>query len=150
VLRIAAALAIAAASFAGQAARDAEGALPPNAYLKLQAEAPEAIEIRILSVDARRSQRQGHGGRDYVHQDIVAMARVERVLRSASGLKPGDTVRIAYAIGEPIAGPGYPRELQTEGRYMAYVECRAIVPGVRTCTPSAYAHTFEPVTEPVR
>src|SRR5512132_1372074 len=89
-------LAAAAIGLAGLMVRDAAGALPPEAVKRLQSEAPEAVEIRTETVDVRRTTQEGHGGRDYVHRDVVAVARIENIKRSAVGFKPGDSIRITY------------------------------------------------------
>ena len=56
--------------------------------------------------------------------DIMAEARVETVTRSASGLKPGDTIRISYVHldhKQPLAGPSEPDVLQKGRGYPAFL-----------------------------
>jgi hypothetical protein len=131
-------LAAAAISLAGLIARDAAGALPPEAVKRLQDQAPEALDIETVSVEANRTQRTGRGGFAYVHIRVVAVARIENVIRSAVKFKPGDTIRITYEIGEPIAGPGYPIEIEPGKRYVAYVACQRVV----ECAPAAISGSF--------
>jgi hypothetical protein len=56
--------------------------------------------------------------------DITAEARVETVIRSASGLKPGDAIRISYVHLDhklPLAGPSEPDVLQKGRSYPAFL-----------------------------
>jgi FKBP-type peptidyl-prolyl cis-trans isomerase (trigger factor) len=55
---------------------------------------------------------------------ITAEARVETVTRSASGLKPGDAIRISYVHldhKQPLAGPSEPDVLQKGQSYPAFL-----------------------------
>ena len=131
---------VAAIAIAGHFVRDSLGALPPEAVKRLQDQAPEAVHIETLSVEADRTTRKGRGVSEYVHVRVVARARIENVIRSAVGFKPGDTIRITYEIGEPIAGPGYPIELEPAKRYVAYVQCQRVV----ECAPAAGSGSFVP------
>ena len=135
---VAAGIAAGAIVLGGSLARDASGALPPDAYRQLQAEAPEAVEIQTVSVEVRRSSLKGQHGLDYVRRDVFVVARIQSIIRSAVGFKPGDTIHISYSIGEPMPGPGYPIELQPEHRYVAYMRCQRVV----ECVPVAYSASF--------
>jgi hypothetical protein len=56
--------------------------------------------------------------------DITAEARVETVIRSASGLEPGDAIRISYVHldhKQPLAGPSEPDVLQKNRSYPAFL-----------------------------
>lgn len=63
------------------------GELPPSAYKRMQDEAPEHLQIKVLSVKTREM-------RDGV--EVFAEAKVTAVIRSASDLKIGDAIRIEY------------------------------------------------------
>ena len=69
----------------------AGAALPPTAYQQDQDEAPEALVVKILSVDVKVS-------RSFTETvtNVRARARVEEVKRTASDLKPGLEIDIAY------------------------------------------------------
>jgi hypothetical protein len=95
------------------------GELPPSVYKELQEKSPEALTIkvesvRILTTDEPKLKRL----------DITAKARVETVTRSASGLKPGDAIRIIYAHLEhkqPLFGPSEPAVLEEGRSYPAFL-----------------------------
>jgi len=55
--------------------------------------------------------------------DITAEAQVETVIRSASGLEPGDAIRISYVHldHKPLAGPSEPDVLQKNRSYPAFL-----------------------------
>ncbi len=65
--------------------------LPPYVYQQQQAKAPEALELKILSVQVRKTE----DGRD-THSDVTVQARVQKVERSKTNLKPGDSIRLEY------------------------------------------------------
>ena len=78
--------------FAGAlVANCAVAALPPWAYQKDQDEAPEALVIEVLSVKSEVAKYP-----DRTETSVDAKARVLEVKRTASGLKPGDEIAIAY------------------------------------------------------
>ncbi len=63
-------------------------ALPPGSYTSLQANAPEALKLRIEAVV---SKRQGEEWNETVQATVVA------VTRSKTGLKVGDKIEIRYS-----------------------------------------------------
>ena len=91
--------------------------LPPSAYESMQTKAPEHLQVQILRVDIAP-------GKNDASQEIQAMAMVEKVERSASGLKPGDVLNIAYTLEERPpgwVGPGQVPIL-AEGETVAYLK----------------------------
>lgn len=81
----------------------ASAELPPYVYRDMQAKSPERLTIRVKSVKTEE--------RDEAERKLVAVtaeAEVLEVARTASELKPGQTIRIRYTRTEykqPIAGP---------------------------------------------
>ena len=73
------------------AAQWASAALPPSAYQPDQDAAPEALVVEVLSVKSEVSKHS-----DRTETSVRAKARVLEVKRTASGLKPGDEIAIAY------------------------------------------------------
>jgi len=97
----------------------ARGELPPYVYQDLQAKSPEALTIKVESVSIAASDEP-----TLKRLTITAGARVEKVLRSASGLKPGDAIRISYVRLEhkqPMPGPSEPEVLQKDRSYPAFL-----------------------------
>lgn len=93
--------------------------LPPDAYKSYQYSAAEALTIKVKSVQIVK--RKEDGGTRWA---ITAEAQVESVTRSASGLRPGDSIRISYShleSKEPIAGPSEPDILQEGRTYPAFL-----------------------------
>jgi len=89
----------------------AQAELPPEVYEKMQKESPEALTIKVNSVRIEGS-------------SISVEATVVSVERSATGLHPGDPIRIHYTViqqSEPAVGPGQPIFLQAGSRYHAYL-----------------------------
>lgn len=71
--------------------------LPPSAYEAMQAEAPEHLQIHVLRVDIEPGKKESA-------QDVLIMVTVEKVLRTASGLKTGDLINVAYTLEDRPAG----------------------------------------------
>jgi len=93
--------------------------LPPYVYQELQEKSPEALNIRVESVKLDK-----HEEPNFTRVSISAQAKVESVTRSASGLKPGDTIRINYSqvsYKRPVAGPSEPDILEKGERYPAFL-----------------------------
>lgn len=100
------------------AASEAIAELPPSAYEAMQAKAPEHLQIQVLRVDI------GPGKNDS-SQDILIMATVDKVLRTASGLQPGDVVNITYTLVEKQpgwVGPGQVPILAQGATHPAYLK----------------------------
>ncbi|MDP9005267.1 MAG: hypothetical protein M3N12_10825 [Verrucomicrobiota bacterium] len=101
------------------AALAAHGELPPYVYQELQAKSPEALTIKVESVSVATSDEP-----TLKRLAITAEAKVEKVSRSAAGLKPGDAIRITYIRLEhkqPMAGPSEPEILQKGRSYPAFL-----------------------------
>ena len=93
--------------------------LPPSVYKDLQDKSPEALTIKVESVRISTTDEPR-----FKRLDITAEARVETVIRSASGLKPGDAIRISYVRldhKQPLAGPSEPDILQKGRSYPAFL-----------------------------
>lgn len=78
--------------------------LPPRVYKDMQANSPESLVIKVLSV-----KRKNKNEPRLVRVSVTVEARVEQVNRTQSGLKPGQVIRIKYdhrRHKEPMAGPG--------------------------------------------
>ncbi len=77
--------------------------LPPSVYESMQKDAPESLEIEVLRIQRTPSSEEGK-------EDITLTAAVVKVLRSASGLTPGDSIQIRYRHILPAAMmPGAPQ-----------------------------------------
>ena len=89
-----------ALTLGGTAAR---AELPPTVYIDQQNSAPEAVQIEVVEV--RGVIDRGAEARS----EVTATAKVVCIGRSASGLKPGETITIAYSTvvthGLGWAGP---------------------------------------------
>lgn len=95
------------------------GELPPSVYKDLQEKSPEALMIKVESVRISTTDEPR-----FKRLDIMAEARIETVIRSASGLKPGDAIRISYVHldhKQPLAGPSEPDVLQKGRSYPAFL-----------------------------
>ncbi|MFM7240619.1 MAG: hypothetical protein ACKO3A_00680 [Opitutia bacterium] len=111
--------------------------LSPDHYRQLQEGAAEALVLKIDQVEAKVTL-----GKDGKMTDVAASATVKSVVRSKSGLKPGDTVRLAYAIITtvvPMPGPSKPKVVEKGEVVRAYLN-----PGddAKTLTPAAYGQSF--------
>lgn len=93
--------------------------LPPDACRSMQSKAPEALRVTIEKVTVTRSKEK-----KATVSKISAQARVNEVKRTATKLKPGDTVQISYQHRRhnvPMAGPSEP-EIIAKGRaYPAFL-----------------------------
>ncbi|HEU4597139.1 MAG TPA: hypothetical protein VFS10_18555 [Pyrinomonadaceae bacterium] len=93
--------------------------LPPNVYKDLQAKSPEALVIKVLSVETKETDEPR-----LVRVSVTVKARVERVNRTNSGLKPGAAIRIRYEHRRhraPMAGPSEVPVLKRGEVYPAYL-----------------------------
>ncbi len=91
-------------------------ALPPSAYKPDQDAAPEALVIAVLSVKSEVNK-----DRESTRTHVEARARVVEVNRTASGLKVGDEIAIAYTNvelkrDERRVGPGSYIPVLEEGK----------------------------------
>jgi len=91
--------------------------LPPSAYEKKQNEAGEFLTIEVLRVEISPGSAANE-------QAIHAVAMVNKVGRSASGLHEGDIINIEYAITERspgFVGPGPIPLLEERQTTVAYL-----------------------------
>ena len=76
--------------------------LPPSAYEAKQKAAPERLKIEVMRVDVEPGEQPGQ-------QRVVAAALISEVMRTSSGLVPGQIIDIVYTVTERpsgFAGPG--------------------------------------------
>jgi hypothetical protein len=88
--------------------------LSPDVYKDLQRKAPEALAIQVSSVDVRRSfaKPSSCGFFDFeVIRNVKVEARVVRVVRSETGVHPGDVVEIEYSSISRCSGWNGPRSI---------------------------------------
>jgi hypothetical protein len=100
---------LAATAFgAGLAATEVFAEIPISVLRDMQDKAPEALRIHVLTVDrqSRRREFEDRGGHKIVEETIslTASARVQTVLRSATGLTAGSVVTIQYEINRRTPG----------------------------------------------
>lgn len=107
--RRAGAFALAASLVLASSPAPARAEIDPKYYRAWQDQAPEALTIRVGAVKPAVTTNR-HQGSDslLITTRVEAEATVEAVERSASGLKPGDTIRIQYTTTRaepPMPGP---------------------------------------------
>lgn len=110
--------------------------LPPSVYERLQAKAPEYLEIEVLRVDVEP------GGTPN-QQKVQIMALVNKVMRSVSNLKEGDLINILYTVTDQPKDRRGPREipiLSEKDKTVAYLIKTA---GTNNYIPAAKAMTFQ-------
>jgi hypothetical protein len=113
--------------------------LPPYVYKDMQANAPESLVIKVLSVKTKRADEP-----QLVRVSVTVEARVERVSRTESGLKRGQVIRIKYEHRqhkEPMAGPSEVPVLKRRQVYPAYLKKG----DAGAYSPAAGGYTFETV-----
>lgn len=118
----------------------ARAELPPEAYRQEQSEAAEALEIKVRSVKSSKSRK----ARETVVANEVE-ADVQKVVRSATGLKPGAVIKIRYTQrvpDQPMPGPSEVPTLKQGQVRPAYLS-RA--KDGKSYTPAAGGYTFETV-----
>jgi hypothetical protein len=113
-------------------------AISPEHTRRLQEAAAEALVIQADQVDVKITP-----GKDGRQLDVQVAARVQSVLRSKAGHKPGDQVKIAYTIIEtviPMPGPGQPKVLEKGETVRAYLDHSSDQQSLR---PAAYGESFQ-------
>lgn len=108
-------------------------ALPPQAYIAKAQQAPDAVRLKVLSVDRQVAGRV---------TEITLQGEVIEVRRSESGLTPRDRIEIRYSIVQrppDVVGPGQPG-IPAEGE----VVCAFLhhVAGTTHYSPAAGGATF--------
>jgi hypothetical protein len=89
--------------------------LSPEVYKDLQRKAPEALYIQVTSVDLHRrfAKPAGCGFFDFeVIREVKVEARVLRVFRSESGVRPGDVIDISYSSIRRCSDWNGPRSIE--------------------------------------
>jgi hypothetical protein len=85
-------------------ALELQGELPPSAYKQRQEKAPEALLIKVRSVDRRETNEP-----KWKAVVFTVQAEVQKVARTATGLVRGGTIEIRYTqrhYFEPLEGAG--------------------------------------------
>jgi hypothetical protein len=111
--------------------------LTTDHYRQLQEGAAEALVLKIEQVEAKVTL-----GKDGKMTDVTATATVKSVVHTKSGLKPGDTVRLAYTIITtviPMPGPSQPKVLEKGETVRAYLNPAG---DRQTLGPAAYGQSF--------
>lgn len=75
------------------------GELAPEVYLALQRDAPELVQLEIVDVEIDRELKKPRGCGFFefeVVRHVTAKAKVMKVIRSRSGVKPGATIEVRY------------------------------------------------------
>lgn len=111
--------------------------LPPDVYKDMQANSPESLVIKVLSVKTRNKNEPR-----LVRVSVTVEARVEQVNRTQSGLKPGQVIRIRYdhrRHKEPMAGPSEVPVLKHRQVCPAYLK----KDGSGVYAPAAGGYSFE-------
>jgi hypothetical protein len=121
--------------------------IDPKYYREWQLKAPEQLTVRVETVKpvvTTQPHRSGDGL--LIHTRVEAEATVERVARSASGLKPGDSIRIQYTATRaepPMAGPRPIPVLRRGETYPAFL--LGVSKGLYA--PAAKGASFEPLIQ---
>ena len=122
--------------------------IEPKYYREWQLKATEMLTIVPVSVrPSVTSARNRSGDGMLVHTRVEAEAIVESVTRTASGLKPGDAIRIEYTSTRaepPMPGPRPIPVLKRGQSYPAFLF--GVSKGVYA--PAAKGASFEPLIEP--
>ena len=112
----------------------------------MQDQAPEALRINVLAVDqqSRRREFEEKNGQKVIEETIsvTASARVQSVLRTASGLTPGSVVIILYDIKRrtPSVPDARPPEILKPGETVRAYLSKAR--GAENYTPAAISQSF--------
>lgn len=121
--------------------------IEPKYYRAWQLKATEILTIVPVSVRPLvRSENRRGGEGILIHTQVEAEAIVQSVTRSASGLKPGDTIRIEYTTTRadpPMAGPRPIPVLKRGQPYPAFLF--GVTQGMYA--PAAKGASFEPLIE---
>ena len=111
------------------------GELPPYVYKTMQENAPEHLQIKVLSVKTRE-------GKDQIQ--VLVEAKVTVVTRSDSHLKVGDIIRISYSHSTShVPGPSAVPVLVEDHSYEAFLG-RYSTPD-KSYSPGAGGRSFSPV-----
>lgn len=121
--------------------------IEPKYYRQWQDKAPEVLSIRVGAVRPTiTTQRHRSGDGLLISTRVEAEATVQKVERSASGLKQGDAIRIQYVTTRaepPMAGPRPLPVLKRGETYPAFL--LGVSKGLYA--PAAQGASFEPLIQ---
>jgi hypothetical protein len=121
--------------------------IEPKYYRQWQDRAPEALVIRVTAVrPIVTTQRRPDAENMLIHTRVEAEAVVEKIERTATGLKPGDTIRLQYVSTRsepPIVGPRPIPVVKRGETYPAFL--LPVSQGLYS--PAARGASFEPLIE---
>ena len=111
-------------------------AFNPRSVPRHQKNAPEQLEIEVTGLEEKEVKMDG-----MTYLSIKAQAQVQKVIKSATGLKSGKTIQVFWLIPQNDAGigGGWPGKIQ-KGRHHAYL--RADEKDGTHYIPAAYTGTF--------
>jgi hypothetical protein len=105
-----------------------------SVYKQMQKNAPECLEIEVLSVKTAKAADE---------IDVDVEARVKGVTRSKAGIKAGDVIHINYARQtKALIGPGPVPLLEKKKKYPAFL---AQTQGQKRYEPAAGGRSFEAI-----
>ncbi len=90
------------------------GEIAPEVYQAMQRAAPEVLYIEVTDVDIDRDLHKPSGCRFFeleVERKVVAQAKVLRVVRSRTGVRPGTTISVTYTSLRQCSGFTGPRPI---------------------------------------
>ena len=123
----------------------ARAEIDPKYYREWQERATEALVVRVTSVKSSvASEKHSSGGFTLVHTRVEAEARVEKVERTGTGLKQGDTIRIQYVSTRPEPPMPGPRSIPVLKRGESYPAFLLPV-SKGLYAPAAKGASFEPL-----
>jgi hypothetical protein len=112
------------------------GDLPPAAYQKMQDNAPEHLQIKVLSVKTTEEQDG---------LQVFAEAKVTVVKRSGSGVKVGDVIGIEYFHDtRRVPGPSPVPTLVQDQSYEAFLRLYSARQKIWSYSPAAGGASFPP------
>jgi len=115
---------------------DVRAELPPYVYKEWQEKAPEALVIKVRSVDKSET-----AGENWKQIEFTVKAEVQKVERSATKLVPGTTIEIRYSqrhYSPPMVGPSEVPALKEGQVCPAYLAAEG-----KTYSPAAGGYSFE-------
>jgi hypothetical protein len=121
------------------------GEIAPEVYKAMQQAAPEVLYVEVTDVDVDRDLHKPSGCGFFefeVERNVTLQAKVLRVVRSRSGVRPGAVITVPYQSVRRCSGFTGPRPipLLTEGtKTYAYLTAAG-----RSFAPAALGASFSP------